>query len=396
MKIVIVHNRYRGGAPGGEDVVVDQETRLLVSRGVEVAHYSRSNDEMSETNPLDVARVMAGLRRSSRTGRELPRLLREFAPDVAHFHNVFPLVSPVAYELCAQAQVPIVQTLHNYRLSCAAATHFRDGSACQLCSPIEWSPAIRHRCYRGSRVGSWAVANMLKSSWRDGVYSLVDRFIVLTEFAASWLTDHVGVPSSRVVIKPNFVELGSSVGNSSRQMRWIYAGKLSAEKGVLLMLEAWRELKDIPLLIVGDGPLAAQCRQIVAQHRLPVTFTGFLPRQEALTEVANSVGMVFPSQWYEGLPMILLESWALGTPVVAARLGAAANLIENEVTGMLHDPNSPSELARCVRLLHQQPSLAMTLSLAARHRAAQEFGAQANFDRLMQIYRDVTSLRQGA
>jgi glycosyltransferase involved in cell wall biosynthesis len=396
VKIVIVHNRYRGGAPGGEDVVVDQETRLLASRGVEVAHYSRSNDEMSETNPLDVARVMAGLRRSSRTVRELPRLLREFAPDVAHFHNVFPLVSPVAYELCAQARVPIVQTLHNYRLSCAAATHFRDGSACQLCSPTVWSPAIRHRCYRGTRVGSWAVANMLKSSWRDGVYSLVDRFIVLTEFAASWLTDHVGVPSSRVVIKPNFVELGSLVGNSSRQTRWIYAGKLSAEKGVLLMLEAWRELKDIPLLIVGDGPLAAQCRQIVAQHRLPVTFTGFLPRQEALAEVAGSVGMVFPSQWYEGLPMVLLESWALGTPVVAARVGAAASLIDNEVTGMLHDPNSPSDLARCVRLLHQQPNLAMTLSAAGRQRAAQEFGAQANFERLMHIYRGVKSLRQGA
>jgi len=224
----------------------------------------------------------------------------------------------------------------------------------------------------------------------------VDRFIVLTEFAANWLTVHVGVPSSRVVIKPNFVELDGSVGNPSRKPRWVFAGKLSAEKGVLLMLEAWRSLKDIPLLVVGDGPLAAQCRQFVEQHRLPVTFTGFLPRQEALAEVASSVGMVFPSQWYEGLPMVLLESWALGTPVVAARVGAAASLIENEVTGMLHDPNRPSELARCVRALHQQPRLAMTLSLAARQRAAQEFGAQANFDRLMHIYRDVKSLRQGA
>ena len=291
----MIHNRYRAGTPGGEDVVVDQEARLLASRGVEVAHYSRSNDEMSETNPLDVARVLAGLRRSSRTVRELPKLLREFAPDVAHFHNVFPLVSPVAYELCARARVPIVQTLHNYRLSCVAATHFRDGSVCQLCSPVAWSPAIRHRCYRGSRVGSWAVANMLKSSWRDGVYSLVDRFIVLTEFAANWLTVHVGVPSSRVVIKPNFVELDGSVGNPSRKPRWVFAGKLSAEKGVLLMLEAWRSLKDIPLLVVGDGPLAAQCRQFVEQHRLPVTFTGFLPRQEALAETVCGNLFLLPS-----------------------------------------------------------------------------------------------------
>ena len=237
---------------------------------------------------------------------------------------------------------------------------------------------------------------MLKSSWRDGVYSLVDRFIVLTEFAARWLVEHVGVPSSRVVIKPNFVEVDRPAGGVLRKSRWIFAGKLSAEKGVLLMLEAWRELKDIPLLIVGDGPLAAQCRKFVEQHRLPVTFTGFLPREEALTEVAISTGMVFPSQWYEGLPMIVLEAWALGTPVVAARVGAAASLIENEVTGMLHDPKNPGELARCVRALHQQPNLAMTLSLAAQRHTAQEFGAQANFDRLMQIYRDVVSLGRRA
>ncbi len=393
MRVLLIHNRYRSGFPGGEDIVVDQEVRLLKSQGVTVESYFRSNDEMVEKNPVDVARVLFGIRDSARTRRDLSRVIKDFRPDVAHIHNTFPLISPAAYEVCSMAGVPIVQTLHNYRLSCVAATHFRLRDICQECSPSSFDAAVLHRCYRGSLPGSWAVANMLKSSWSKGVFDLVARFLVLTDFAARWLVDHVGVDSRRVTVKPNFVDIIEKISVPVRERAggWVFVGRVSREKGVLELLEAWRNLPEIPLVIIGDGPLLAECRRLAEKYNLPVTFTGYLPREQALQHVANARGLVFPSQWFEGMPMVLLEASALGTPIVAARVGAAGSLIEHGVTGLLHDAKDSLALAELVRLLSTDPHFAQRISDAARHRVESQFSAEANAAQLLTIYRELAT-----
>jgi glycosyltransferase involved in cell wall biosynthesis len=393
VRVLLIHNRYRSGFPGGEDVVVDQEARLLRSQGVTVESYFRSNDEMVEKNPVDVARVLFGIRDSARTRRDLSRVIKDFRPDVAHIHNTFPLISPAAYEVCSMTGVPIVQTLHNYRLSCVAATHFRLRDICQECSPSSFDAAVWHRCYRGSLPGSWAVANMLRLSWSKGVFGFVDRFLVLTAFAARWLVDHVGVDSRRVTVKPNFVDIveKTSVPLGERGNFWVFVGRVSQEKGVLELLEAWRNLPDTPLVIIGDGPLLAECRRLAGKHNLPVTFTGYLPREQALRHVANARGLVFPSQWFEGMPMVLLEAWALGTPIVAARVGAAASLVDDGVTGLLHDPKDSLALAELVSLLSSDPSLAQRISDAGRRHVELQFSAEANAAQLLTIYRELAA-----
>ena len=201
MRILLVHNYYRAGQPGGEDVVFEQEKALLESAGHEIVTYTRSNDEMDERRPLDALRTVSGLVHSERTRRELAALIARHRPQVAHFHNTFPLISASGYESCRAAAVPVVQTLHNFRLTCIAATHYRDGQVCEACAPGDTSAAVRHRCYRGSTLASFAVARMQRRHWSLRTYHrLVDRFVALSHFARARFV-RAGLPAEKIVVK---------------------------------------------------------------------------------------------------------------------------------------------------------------------------------------------------
>ncbi|MBM4231365.1 MAG: glycosyltransferase family 4 protein [Gammaproteobacteria bacterium] len=395
MRILLVHNYYRAGAPGGEDVVFRQERDLLSEAGHEVTCFTRSNDEMDEHRFADRLRVVWDLRHSRRTFRELGAVIRRVQPDVVHFHNTFPLISASGYAACATAGVPIVQTIHNFRLVCSAATHFRAGAACERCTAVNPWPAVRHGCYRGSRLASFVVASMLYRNQRARVrQDPVDMYLALTPFAARRLMA-AGIPKDRVTVKPNFVELSDDVGKTvAREDRFVFVGRLAEEKGVRFLLAAWRGLRDMPLLLVGEGPLRVELEAYVREHSLPVEFAGLLDRTAVREVIRSARAVIVPSLCFEGgVPLSLLEAMSSGTPVIASRLGGVPELVTDGVDGLLFEPGDAAQLVRQARRLISDPIMQSSLAQRALQAVSRVHGKRANLDALLRVYTTVCRAR---
>ena len=366
MKILLVHNYYRSGSPGGEDVVFEQERALLEGAGHEVVSYTRHNDEMQGGRIGDALKVLSGLQHSKRTQRELHELIARKRPQVAHFHNTFPLVSASGYTACATAGVPIVQTVHNYRAVCASANHFRSGAVCEACTAGRPWAAVRYGCYRNSRAASFAVARMIRANARPrSPRESIGRYLALTHFAARRLIE-AGVPATRIVVKPNFVDLsrlpqGLAGAPEGASPYAVFSGRLSAEKGVETLIRAWAGVSGLSLKILGDGPERARLEARARAEGLPVEFLGMRPREEALQIVARARCQIVPSEWFEGMPMVALEAWALGVPLIAAKIGGLEEMLGEAERGLAFAPGDARALAACVARLQGDPALALRL-----------------------------------
>ncbi len=315
MKILLVHNFYQ--QPGGEDVVFAQERQLLERKGHQVITYTRDNDEANPSSAFDRLRLIRRIISAPDSRRDIAAILRTEKPDVAHIHNTFMMISPSIYEACNEACVPIVQTLHNFRLFCPASTFCRNGRVCEDCSQVGLASSVRHACYRSSRASTAAVALMLQVHRVQGTWNRrVNAFIALTEFAKRKFVDN-GLLPQRIHVKPNFVDPDPG----EREVPGDYAlfvGRLSPEKGVSTLLKAWGLVRaSIPLKIAGDGPLRseleAQSREL---GRRPIEFLGRVSGTEARSLIKNARFVVIPSVWYEGFPMMNAESFACGVPVL--------------------------------------------------------------------------------
>lgn len=386
MRILRIHNRYRSGAPGGEDAVFDAESRLLESAGHELVFYERSNDEMREGSLVDGLRTVSGLLGSKRTRRELANLIARHRPDIAHIHNTFPLVSASAHEACREAGVPIVQTVHNYRFSCAAGTHYREGQVCEDCDSASVVAAIRHRCYRGSRAGSIAVAAMIHRQ-RRAVFmgDCVSRFIALSRFAAERL-DAFGVDPARIVTRPNFVDELPPRYSGPRGYA-VFSGRLSVEKGLWTLLEAWRQVPDLPLKIIGEGPQRPALQRRAQELGVRVEFLGMKTRAETLQIVREALMQIVPSEWFEGMPLVVLEAWGLGVPVVMSRVGSLTEMAGDDLRGLSFTPGDADQLAAQVRRLQTCPELREVLAAAAQARFLAEHTRERALDTLLETYR---------
>jgi len=387
MRVVLVHNQYRSGSPGGEDVVFLEEKALLESAGIEVQTYTRSNDEMRPNSLVDRARVLVGLRRSRRTRRDLNALLDQFKPEVVHCHNTFPLISVSAYESCRSRRIPVIQTVHNYRLVCASGNHYRANAICEECTPGRAWSAVRHACYMDSKAASLAVAGMITANHRSKVYlELVDRYIALNHFSLNRLVA-MGIPSEKLIIKPNFVSAPLPRPVESRQNYFVFAGRLSTEKGLEWLVSAWRQLQDIPLVIAGDGPLRDRLEQQVKIHGLPIRFLGMQSREAVRSLMAQSRGVVFPSLWFEGMPMTILEAWQSEAPVICSSVGGLPELIRDDVDGLLVKPGDCLGLVAAVRRLTSDSLFGERLATSAIERVRSEFSSERNLELLLDIYR---------
>lgn len=383
MKVLAVHNRYQRA--GGEDVVFEAEAELLESRGHEVVRWVEDNDRIQGA----VARVSTALAAvwNPRSHATLRAMLRRERPDLVHFHNTFPLISPAAHHAAAAEGVPVVQTLHNFRLICPMAQLFRDGSVCEDCvgRRVAW-PGVVHACYRGSRVGSAAVATMLALHKGIGTWSSkVDRFIALTEFARSRFVEG-GLPADRIRVKPNFLDPDPGMGEGGGGFA-LFVGRLSPEKGIGTLMSAWERLGGrIPLVVVGEGPEEAR----LAQPPPGVRWLGPLPRGAVLARMRQARLLVFPSEWYEGYPLVLVEAFAAGTPAVVSDLGAAATIVEEGQTGWRFRPGDPAHLAEVVERAWGRPDLA-SIRRRARAEFEAKYTASTNYDRLIEIYGEALS-----
>jgi glycosyltransferase involved in cell wall biosynthesis len=384
-KVLLVHNYYRSITPGGEDNVFRQEQELLRAGGLEVVTYTKHNDDVDEDDPRQVLRTAAGMPWAWPVYHELRELIQRERPDLAHFHNTFPLISPSAYAACKELNLPIVQTLHNYRLVCCAGTFFRDGAPCQKCTSASPWAGVRHRCYRGSLAGSAAVAWMLRSNWRRGIYTeLIDVYVALTQFAADRFAAE-GLPRERIVINPNFVDSTGppSAGGGGYA---VFAARLSEEKGIPTVLKAWRELRDVPLKVVGDGPLLAEFVSSARAEGLPIEFLGMQPRADVLELIGRADLQVVASECYEGFPLVVAESYARGTPVVASHIGGLIEIIRPEETGLHFEVGNAGSLVAQVRRLWGDPALRARLRIGARRRYEAEYTPERSLERLLAIY----------
>jgi glycosyltransferase involved in cell wall biosynthesis len=382
LHIISVHNHYL--TAGGEDQVFESEAQLLRQRGHQVTQVEEQNaypDSVSKKIGMAADCVW-----SRRWHREFRALLQKHRPDVVHIHNFFPRISPSIYYACRREGVPVVQTLHNYRLLCAGAELYRDGKVCEECLDHGVLRGVRYGCYQGSKLGTAVLTLMVEVHRRARTWSnMVDCYIALTEFSRSKLIAG-GLPADRIRVKPNFVlpDPGPKTGPGEYAL---FVGRMVKSKGVPTMLEAWKELPTIPLHVVGDGPCREQIETEQKAGKLrSVAYRGRLPRAETLAAMKNARFLVFPSEWYEGFPVTIAEAFACGVPVVGSRLGAMQEIIADGVTGLHFQPGDVQDLRQRVQWAWDHPSEIQEMGRRARQEFEQKYTAEQNILMLEEAY----------
>jgi len=385
MKVLVVHNRYQ--QRGGEDAVVDAETRLLAANGVEVQRFDADNDAIqSVVTKIQVSFGQFGLPTAAQA--RFRRALSAFRPSVVHVHNWFPTLSPSLFNICYRENVPVVHTLHNYRLLCVNATLFRDGHVCEDCVGTTLrTPGVLHSCYRGSTAGSAVATGGMLTHWSLGTWNRsIDRFVALTEFARQKLIEG-GLPSDKVIVKPNFVDPDPGPGEG-RGGYFLFVGRLTEEKGIRVLLDCWKDGQDLPTLkIAGTGPLENEVRAAVGT--MPnVEWLGARSSEEVLGLMADASALLCPSQWYEGMPRVVIESLAVGTPIIASSIGCYPEMIVDGETGALFHTGDAVALRSRLRDLLQGNSLT-SMRTNARRCFQSNYTGDKNLSLLLNVYRSV-------
>lgn len=386
MKILLVHNRYR--QRGGEDVVVEAEQRMLVALGHDVVLHEVSNDDLDESRRLKLARQTIW---NGSEKRVLADKLEFIKPDVVHVHNTFPRLSPSIYSACSSADVPVVQTLHNYRLACVNGLLLRDGKTCDLCVgkmfPLS---GIRYSCYHNSKAQSAVVASMLSThnimrTWTRRI----QQFITLTEFVKATYVRQ-GIPESMISVKPSFVEQPpSTVSAPEVDAPALFVGRLAEEKGVKNIIEAWRDHSDMPRLrIVGDGPLRESV-EALARENNNIEYVGKLDARPVADEMLQSRFLVMPSTFYEGFGMTAVESFSAGRAVIASSHGAIGEVVDDGSNGWHIVAGSTNSLVQTVRQAASDHGECVRRGQAARATFDEKYTIERNGKLLMSIYEEV-------
>jgi glycosyltransferase involved in cell wall biosynthesis len=386
MKIVSVHNTHQHR--GGEDVVFEQEKRMLERAGHTVATYHRTNHEIGASlgiiGQLDLAMRTIW---ASDSLAQFDAFLASKKPDVVHIHNTFIVISPSIYSACRKRGIPVVQTLHNFRFLCAPSNLFRDGKVCEECIDHSLLRAVEHKCYRGSASASAIVAAMLGFHRILGTLAKsIDRYIALTEFSRDKFISS-GFPGDKISVKPNFLESDPGARTHTGDYA-LYIGRFSPDKGVPTLIDAWSRVpKDFRLQIVGDGDERADLQAEVHRQNLEnITFRGFLSREAALATLKGARFLVMPSLWYETFGLVIVEAFACGVPVICSRLGAMAEIVHDGVNGLHFNPGDAADLARKVSWAWRNPAALESMGLAARAEFENRYTSDKNYPALIDIY----------
>ncbi|MDR3574522.1 MAG: glycosyltransferase family 4 protein [Anaerolineaceae bacterium] len=384
-EILLVHNHYQ--QKGGEDVVFSSERDLLIRAGHDVVTYERHNDEISNYSALQKIKFSFQTIRGGDSLRELDQLLGSQRPKIVHFHNTFPLISPAAYEVCKNHGAAVIQTLHNFRLFCPAATFFRNNAPCELClnKSFAW-PGVLHACYHNSRVQTSIISSMLAyhriiRTWQKHV----DGYIALSNFPRQKFIEG-GLPPKKISVKPNFVypDPGRGSGDGSYALA---IGRLSPEKGFGTLLKAWEFLPSIPLKILGDGPLFSLFQEKIIENRLNnIELLGWQSPETVRALLKGASFLIFPSIWFENFPMTILEAYACGDPVIATQIGALKDIIVQGETGLFFEQRNEKDLAEKVDWAWNHPSEMFKMGTLARREYESRYTAEKNYNLLMDIY----------
>jgi glycosyltransferase involved in cell wall biosynthesis len=378
VKLLLLHNSYQ--QPGGEDQVFASELELLASHGHQVVRYTAHNDAVKHLSMLGLAFRTTW---SRTTYRQLRAAIQRERPQIVHVHNTLPLLSPAVYYAAAAERVPVVQTLHNFRLLCPKALLLREQRICEDCigRRVAW-PGVVHACYRQSRAATSAVAVMLSVHGLLGTWTRrVSRYIALTEFMRQkFITG--GFPAEQIEVKPNFVAADPGLGGHGGRFA-LFVGRLSPEKGLRTLLEAWEHIGDrLPLKIAGDGPL----QDLAHRPRPGVEWLGRVRHEQALALMKQASLLAFPSECYEGFPTTIAEAFATGLPVIATRLGAMAEIVQDGRTGLLFAAGDASDLAARIEWALDRPGELISMGRRAREEYEAKYTAERNYRLLLDIY----------
>lgn len=376
-RILFVHNSYQ--QKGGEDSVVDDEINLLRENGHDVFEYRVSNDKIKSMNKLDLLKTTIWSKYST---QDIKKITDNFSPDICHIHNTFPLISPSIYWELDKKNIPIVQTLHNFRIACPQAMFLREGKICESCLGKIPLHGIVHGCYRDSITQTAALSSMLVThrilgTWKNKVTS----YIALNEFSKEKFIS-AGIPSEKIKIKPNFV-IKTNQEQHDREDYFLYVGRLSKEKGISTLLEAFKNLPSKKLLVAGDGPE----KSILMGHD-NINCIGHVGKEQVINLLLKAKAIIIPSICYENFPKIVVEAMAYGTPIIASNIGSLAAIIENNFNGFLFEPNNAESLIKKIDFINENKNARTKISRNALDTYKELYSEQKNYSMLIDIYND--------
>jgi glycosyltransferase involved in cell wall biosynthesis len=384
IKILHVHDFYKH--PGGEDTVFNAEVALLQNHGHDVIEYTENNTRIQEMNPLVVAIQTIW---SQPSYNKITKILQKEKPNVVHFHNTFPLISPAAYYACHARDVPVVQSLDNPRLICPAATFYRDGNLCQDClGKTPPMPGVFHGCYHDSHLQTAVIASMLTfHRWIKTWHKMIDIYLVATEFYKQKFIEG-GLPAEKIIVKPHFIQSDPGPRSPEQQGKYVlFIGRLDPEKGIRTLLNVWKNL-NIPLMIRGDGRLEQESRDFIHVHQMnSVEIIERLSADDLTQLIKNARFLIWPSEgYYETFGLVAVECFAQGIPVIGSNIGVMAEIVKNGETGLLFNPGDPADLASKVEWLWNHPDESSRLGRKARREYEEKYTPERNYQMLIDIY----------
>jgi glycosyltransferase involved in cell wall biosynthesis len=379
MRVLILHSRYASGAASGENHVVDDEARLLRQAGHHVITWTPQAP--ASPGKVERARLGAASIRSPFAERQVRALAERHLPDVVHVHNLFPLLSPAVLRVVAGVGLPVVVTLHNYRLMCLPATFFRDGRPCEDCLGRPPWPGVVHRCYRSSAAGSLALATSLAAHRLGATFDRVDRFLAVSGFLRSKYVS-AGFERQRIIVRPNFA--WATERRRGPGEHFLYVGRLAPEKDVATLIRAFTRLR-ARLVIVGGGPDESALR---AEAGAEVDFVGVVAAAELGRLLQRARAVIVPSLSYEGSPRAVVEAYAAGVPVIANDVGALPEFVADCETGMLVPPRDEIALQEAVHALLDD-GRAEALGEGALASWAASFGPETALASLERVYEEI-------
>lgn len=392
--VLLIHNYYQ--IPGGEDTVVSNEKKSLEENGYEVILYTRNNVELYQ---MSRARRFITLLCSNffnwKTYYDMIRIIKEKNVDIVHVHNTLILISPAVYYAAKRCKIPVVQTVHNFRLECPGALFYRDNRICEECVQQGLYCAVKHKCYHNSRMQTMAYAMSLSLHRLLGIYKTV-YFICLSEFNKEKLLllnkRKAIIAPEKVYVKPNFTFEREEHGVAEEKDYYLYMGRMDDSKGVPMLLEAFEKLPDVSLRLAGDGKNAEEYKKKAAEKRLKnITFLGHLSKEELQETICGSKAVIVPSQWYETFGMVIIEAYACHKPVLVGDIGNISLLVEDGKTGYKFRYNDADALVDTIKRMEHEDRRAM--GEESYKLFMEKYTQKQNFEVLHQIYSDILQVK---
>ncbi|NLD46535.1 MAG: glycosyltransferase family 4 protein [Clostridiaceae bacterium] len=385
MKVLIIHNSYK--EYGGEDKVVESQVKLFKEREIDYITYFCNSNEIDNYTAVQKLLLLKNGYASINTKNNIERLIEEHKPDVAHVHNVYPLISPIVYSVLKKHKIPIVQTIHNFRFICPNSLMFNKNRICEKCLIKDsYYQCFFNKCYRQSYFQSFWYSNIISRAYKKGWLKNVDRFIVFHEFMREKLVEK-GFERSKITILPNFTEASGGEINQAKEDYFLFIGRLSEEKGISTLLRAANNADgSIKLYIVGDGPLKEKVINFASEHKEKVKYLGFKSGREKEAVIRNAKAVIVPSEWYENFPTVILESFSLGTTVIGSNIGGIPYMIKNGVNGLVFEPGNEQELNNKIKLINSDDRLLSELSVNAVKSYLSNYTKEKYFEGIKRIY----------